>query len=71
MVFDGVVSSSFELPGKVSPLVAHIFVKEEEGPFLVEAPLFLIDVRVEVVVPSFPALFSYPSWVKKELPGMF
>ena len=61
MIFDGVVSSSFELSGKVSPLVAHIFVKEEEGPFLVEAPLFLIDVRVEVVVPSFPALFSYPS----------
>ena len=58
MVFDGVISSTLELLGKVSPLVAHIFVKEEEDPFFVVAPLLLVNIWVEVVVPSLPALFA-------------
>ena len=58
MVFDGVISPTLELLGKVSPLVAHIFVKEEKDPLFVVAPLLLVNVWVKVVVPSLSALLA-------------
>ena len=71
MVFYGVVGPALELSGEVSPLVAHVLVEEEEEPLLVQTPLFLVYVRVEVVVPSFPALLADASWIVGGVPGMF
>lgn len=34
-------------------------------------PVFLLDIRVEVVVPSFTALFSDSTWRRGVLPGRF
>ena len=58
MVFYGVISPALQLLGEVSPLVAHVFVKKEKDPFFIVAPLILIYIRVEMVVPSFSALFA-------------
>ncbi len=49
---------ALEMSGDVFPSVAVEFVKLEEKIFFVVAPSFLVDCRVEVIVPPFSALFS-------------
>jgi hypothetical protein len=58
MILYRIVRSPLEVLGEVSPLVAHILVEDEENPLLIFGPLFLIDVGVEMIMPSFPALFA-------------
>jgi len=71
MILDGVVRSALQVLGDLSPLVAHALVGQEEHPFLLLTPLLLLDVRVEVVVPSLPALLADPSCIVLVLPGRF
>ena len=61
MILDGVVGPAVQVLGYLGPSVSQESVGQEEHPFLVIAPVFLLDVGVEVVVPSLPALFADPS----------
>ena len=61
MVFDGVVSAALEKFGNFSPAVAQESVGKEEHPLFVFTPVLFFYVWVEMVVPTFPALFADPA----------
>jgi hypothetical protein len=60
VVLDGVVSASGQHLGHLCPLAAVGRVRQEQDPLLVQHPLHLQDVRVQVVVPPLPALLPQP-----------
>ena len=57
VVLDWVVGSSWEHFGHLSPLVSVRSMSQEEDPLFMGHPLDLEDAGVEVVVPTFSALF--------------
>ena len=61
MVFDGVVSASWQHLGHLRPLVAVGSVGQEQNPLFMRHPIHLKDTWVEVVVPPLPALLAQPS----------
>lgn len=65
MIFYGVVRSAFEIFGEMGPLVAQILVQDEKHPLLLMTPFIFADIWIEMIVPSFSALFSYPSWIRE------
>lgn len=58
MIFDGVVSAAIEVFGDLGPAVSECFVGEEEKPFFVIAPVLLLDVGIQMVVPALAALLA-------------
>lgn len=62
MILYCVISSTLEVLGYVSPLVADSLVIDEEKPLLLVAPSDLLDPWVQVVVPSLPALLPDSPW---------
>lgn len=66
MILYRIVRSPLQVFREVSPLVAQIFVQDEQNPLLIFAPLFLIDVGVEMIMPSFPALFADAAWIARD-----
>ena len=59
MVFDGVVSSTFQNVGNVCPLIGLISIEKIEDPLFLDRPRNIsLDHWVEVVVPSLTALLS-------------
>lgn len=61
MVLDRVVSPSGEHLGHLCPFVSVGSVGEKENPLLMWHPFDLEDVRVEVIMPSLPALLPQPA----------
>lgn len=60
MIFDGVVSPTFENVGDISPLIAVISVKKEENPFFFRSPMHIsFNHRIQVIVPTLSALLPY------------
>ena len=60
MVLDGVVGAPGQHLGHLGPLAAVRSVRQEQDPLLVQHPLHLQDVRVQVVVPALAALLPQP-----------
>lgn len=60
MVLDGVICPSSKVLGDFSPLVAEIFMSQVQYPLFMETPPLLVNVGVEMIVPSLSALLSYP-----------
>lgn len=60
MVLDGVVGAPGQHLGHLGPLAAVRSVRQEQDPLLVQHPLHLQDVRVQVVVPTLAALLPQP-----------
>ena len=58
MIFDGVVSAAIEVFGDFCPAVSEGFVCEEQKPLLVIAPVLLLDVGIQMVVPPLAALLA-------------
>jgi hypothetical protein len=58
MVFDGVVSAAVEVFGDFCPAVSEGLVREEQKPLLVIAPVLLLDVWIQMVVPALAALLA-------------
>lgn len=58
MVLDGVVGAPGQHLGHLGPLAAVRSVRQEQDPLLVQHPLHLQDVRVQVVVPALAALLA-------------
>ena len=69
MVLDRVIGSSLQIFGYLCPSVPQIFVRQEQQPLLGILPIVLLDIGVEVVVPTFSALFTDPAWVNEWVPG--
>ena len=69
MVFNRIVSPSWEVFGNQGPFIAESRFKENllfmvfdyEAIFIL-CPLEFFNIRIQVVVPSLPALFSYPAF---------
>ena len=58
MVFDRVVSATFENLGDFSPLVVDNSVHEEQNPLLFFIPVDFLNSGVEVIVPTLSALLA-------------
>ena len=58
MVLDGVVRPAGDELGDLGPLVAPLLVRVVDDSVLLVGPGRLLDLRVEVVVPTFSALLS-------------
>lgn len=56
MILYSIISSTIEVLGDISPLVADPLVVDEEKPLFLVAPSDLLDPWVQVVMPSLPAL---------------
>lgn len=71
MVFYWVVSSSFNELCKHCPFVAIQFMKKKQNPLFTVTPLVLWDLRVQMIEPSFSALFSLSALNVKSNEGPF
>lgn len=59
MVFDGVISATFQNIGNISPLVGLISIQKIKNPFFLGGPLSVsLDHGIQMIVPSLPALFT-------------
>jgi len=59
VVLDRVVSAALKYFGNLSPFIIDDAVHKEQNPFLLFAPINLFDARVQMIVPSFTALFAH------------
>jgi len=59
MVLDRVVGAALQVFGDDGPLVLTGAVQDVQNELLFETPLILFDSRIQMVVPSFTALFTY------------
>ncbi len=62
MVLDGIVGPALQDLRDLGPLVAESPMVEIQDPLFVLAPGDLLNLRVQMVVPSLPALLADPSW---------
>lgn len=60
MVLDSIICATVEDLGDLSPLVAHASMIEVEEELLLQAPCDLLDVGIQMVVPSLSTLLSNP-----------
>ena len=64
VILDGVIST----PGKqfcnFSPSVTHITVRLQDDAVFLSSPWWFTDIGVQVIVPSFTALFPNATWVR-------
>lgn len=58
MVLDGVVSAALEHLRDVGPLVSVLAVGNEQDPLLFATPGILLDLWIQMVVPTFTTLLS-------------
>lgn len=58
VIFNGVVSPSFNIGSNICPRIFLFSVKHVEDPFFFLAPLILLDYWVQMIVPPFTALFA-------------
>ena len=62
MVLYGIVSSSLQDLGDLCPLIAQSSVMKKQNPFFLCTPTDLLDLGIQMVMPSLSALLSYPPW---------
>ena len=62
MILDGVVGPAVKDLGDLGPFVAYSSVIQKEEPLLLFTPLSLLNLRIKVIMPSLPALFSNSTW---------
>ena len=58
VVFDSVVSSSLDNGCHICPVVTNCLVEKIQGPFVICGPFGFVDFWIQMVVPSFAALFT-------------
>jgi hypothetical protein len=58
MILDGIVGAAGEMFGDFGPAVSQGPVRQEEDPFFEIAPVLLLDVGIQMVVPSFATLLA-------------
>ena len=58
MIFYGIVCSSCQIFSDLGPSISHCSVREVQDPLFKIGPLFFFDIWIQMIVPSFPALFA-------------
>jgi len=66
VVLDGVIGAPIEIFGDFSPPIAESLMRKVKQPLFVVRPLFLLDGRVQVIMPSLSALLADAACVTKE-----
>lgn len=56
MILYGIVGPALEVLREIRPLVAQVFMQNEQNPLLIFAPLLLVYVGVQMIMPPLPAL---------------
>ena len=56
MILDGVVSSAVQILGDLGPAIPQQSVGQEQHPLLKLTPFLLLDLRVQVIVPTLTTL---------------
>lgn len=69
VIFNGVIGPAPQIFGHFRPFVTHDPMTEKEYPFLRVSPFLLIDIWIQVIVPSFPTLFADATCVNLSRPG--
>ena len=62
MVLDVIIGPTFEVFCNLRPAITIDLVVFKDFIILFRSPFYLLDVRVQVVVPSLPALLSNAPW---------
>lgn len=57
MVLDGIISPAFEDFSDFSPFIALSRVRKIQNPFLIQSPLYLLYLGIQMIMPAFAALF--------------
>ena len=57
-----IISSTWNKFGNLRPFVAVYTVVLDDRPILLLRPLVLLDIRIQVIVPSLTTLLSNPPW---------
>jgi hypothetical protein len=63
VILDGIVSAAIEVFGDLRPSIPQGLVSQKEQPLLVVAPVLLLDVWIEVVMPSLATLLADATYV--------
>ena len=58
MVFDRVVSATFQVFGDIGPPIFELAVLKEKDPLLLVGPVDFFDLGIQMVMPPFPALLA-------------
>lgn len=58
MIFDRVIRATFQKFANFGPPVPYCLVAQEQNPFFLFGPTLLANLRVEMIMPSLPALFT-------------
>lgn len=73
VILNGVVCSALQKLSDLSPFVTYHSVLQIEDPLLVLAPNYLLNLRIQMIVPSFSTLFSYSTrkWLSNQSPFLW
>jgi hypothetical protein len=69
VIFNGIIGPTLKIFCHFRPFVAHHPMTEKEYPFLGITPFILIDIRIQVIVPSFSTLLADATCVSLSKPG--
>lgn len=58
VILDRVVSASLEVLGDLCPAVTESLMSEEQQPLLLITPLLLLDVGIQMIVPTLSTLLA-------------
>jgi hypothetical protein len=62
MIFDSIVGSARQENCYLGPSIPFSLMSKEQQPLLMISPLVFFDVGIQMIMPSFTALFSDPTW---------
>jgi hypothetical protein len=63
VIFDSIVRASLKNIGNISPPIAFIPIQQKQDPLFFTRPRSIpLDHGIQMVMPSFPALFADSSW---------
>ena len=61
MIFNKVIWSSSKVLSNLGPIVSQLLLKQKEKPFFFLCKGLVVDFRIQIVIPSFPTLFTNSS----------
>ncbi len=63
MIFNGIIGSTLQVFGNLSPLIAHDKMGQIKDPLFLIRPVLLLDIGVKMIMPSLSALFTDSTWI--------
>ena len=60
MILYRIIRPSHQMFRDISPPIPQKFMRQEQNPLLFLAPLIFLNIRIQMIMPSFSALFPDP-----------